>query len=148
MLVCGNETARPPVLYSTVHDLWHAFVAPCQELCQHDGSTDTGRHTEKRDPREASHMAFFKDRSVNQGIMLADLDILSAADHCRMAHARQYARQAASEAATAAFVQNDLCSPEFHVELSAAYAQDYMEAAVWRGPAQSGHLVHVRSHVP
>ena len=39
--------------------------------------------------REASHTAFFKDRSVNQDVMLADLDILSAADHCRMAHARQ-----------------------------------------------------------
>ena len=33
---------------------------------------------------EASHTAFFKDRSVNQDVMLADLDILSAADHCRM----------------------------------------------------------------
>ena len=45
--------------------------------------------------REASHTAFFKDRSVNPDVMLADLDILSAADNCRMAHARQYARQAA-----------------------------------------------------
>ena len=38
--------------------------------------------------REASYTAFFKDRSVNPDVMLADLDILSAADHCRMAHAR------------------------------------------------------------
>ena len=38
--------------------------------------------------REAADTAFFKDRSVNQDVMLADLDILSAADHCRMAHAR------------------------------------------------------------
>ena len=63
--------------------------------------------------REASHAAFFKDRSVNQDVMLADLDILSAADQCRIAHARQYARQATSAAATAIYVHNDPCSPEF-----------------------------------
>ena len=40
--------------------------------------------------RDTSHTAFFKDRSVNQDVMLADLDVLSADDHCRMAHARQY----------------------------------------------------------
>ena len=39
--------------------------------------------------REASHTAFFKDRSVNPDGMLADLDKLSAADLCRMAHARR-----------------------------------------------------------
>ena len=57
--------------------------------------------------REASHTAFFKDRSVNQDVMLADLDILSAADHCRMAHACQYARQlqATSAAATAVYIR-------------------------------------------
>ena len=32
--------------------------------------------------RDASHTAFFKDRSVNQDVMLADLDVLSADDHC------------------------------------------------------------------
>ena len=83
--------------------------------------------------REASHTTFFKDRSVNQDVMLADLDILSAADLCRMAHARQYARQAASAAAAATYVHNDPCSPEFRLELSAAYAPDYMGAAVWQG---------------
>ena len=85
--------------------------------------------------REASHTAFFKDRSVNQGVVLADLDILSAADHCRMAHARQYARQAtsAATAATHTYVHNNPCSPEFRIELSAAYAPDYMGAAVWHG---------------
>ena len=85
--------------------------------------------------REASHTAFLKDRSVNPDVMLADLDILSAADHCRMARARQYARQAASAAAAAIYVHNDPCSPDFHVNvgLSAAYAPDYMGAAVWQG---------------
>ena len=82
---------------------------------------------------EASHTAFFKDRSVNPDVMLADLDILSAADHCRMAHARHYARQAASAAAAATYVHNDPCSPEFRIELSAACAPDYMGAAVWQG---------------
>ena len=42
--------------------------------------------------REASRTAFFKHRSVDQDVMLADLEILSAADQWRMAHARQYAR--------------------------------------------------------
>ena len=50
--------------------------------------------------REASHTTFF-NRSVNHDVMLADLDILSAADHCRMAHARWYAGQATSAAAAA-----------------------------------------------
>ena len=50
---------------------------------------------------ETSQTALFKDRSVNQDVMLADLDILSPADHCRMAHARQHARQATSAAAAA-----------------------------------------------
>ena len=50
--------------------------------------------------RDASHTAVFKDRSVNQDVMLADLDVLSADDNCRMAHARQYAGQ--TSAATAA----------------------------------------------
>ena len=85
--------------------------------------------------REASHTAFCKDRSVNHDVMLADFDILSAADHCRMAHARQFARQAASAAAAAAatYVHNDPCSPEFRIELSAAYAPEYMGAAVCEG---------------
>ena len=82
--------------------------------------------------REASHTAV-QDRSVNQDVMLADLDIWSAADHCRMAHARQYAREATSAAAAANYVHNDRCSPEFSVELSAASAPDYMGAAVWHG---------------
>ena len=83
--------------------------------------------------REASHTAFFKDRSVHQDVMLTDLDILSAARHCRMAHARQYARQATSAAAAAIYVNNDPCSPEFRIELSAAYAQDYMGDSVGQG---------------
>ena len=83
--------------------------------------------------REASRTAFFKDRPVNQDVMLADLDILSAADHSRMAHAHQHARQAASAAAAATYVHNDPCSPEFRIALSAAYAPDYMGAAVWQG---------------
>ena len=83
--------------------------------------------------REASYTAFFKDRSVNPDVMLADLDILSAADHCRMAHAHQHARLAASAAAAATYIHNDPCSPEFRIELSAAYAPDCMGAAVGQG---------------
>ena len=63
--------------------------------------------------------------------MLAD--VLPAADHCRTAHARQYARQAAAAAAAAPCARDDPCSPEFHVELSAACAPDYMGAAVRHG---------------
>ena len=53
--------------------------------------------------RETSHTAFFMGRSVNQDVMLADLDVLSADDHCRMAHARQYALQAAAATAAALY---------------------------------------------
>ena len=89
--------------------------------------------------RAASHTAFFKARCpffkapVNQDVMLAALYILSADDHCRMAHARQYARQAASAAVAAIYAHNDPCSPDFRVGLSAAYAPNYMGAAVWQG---------------
>ena len=48
-------------------------------------------------------------------------------------YTRQYARQAASAAAAAAYVHNDPCSPEFRIALPAAYAPDYMGAAVWQG---------------
>ena len=42
---------------------------------------------------EASQKPFYIGRSVNvnHGAVLADLDILSADDHCRIAHARQHA---------------------------------------------------------
>ena len=83
--------------------------------------------------RDASHTAFLMGRSVNQDVMLADLDVLSADDHCRMAHARQYARQAAAATAAALYAHNDPCSAEFDVELSAAYAPNYMGAAAWSG---------------
>ena len=80
--------------------------------------------------RDASHTDFFMGCLVNQDVMLADLDVLSADDHCRMAHARQYARQTTAATAAALYARNDPCSPEFDVELFAAYAPDYMGAAV------------------
>ena len=72
-------------------------------------------------------------RSVNHDVMLADLDVLSAGDHCRMALARQCARQAVAATAAALYARNDPCSPEVYVKLSAAYAPDYMGAAAWNG---------------
>ena len=83
--------------------------------------------------RDASHTAFFIGRSVNQDVMLADLDVLSADNPCRMEHARQYARQAAAATTAALHARNDPCSPEFDVALSAAYAPDYMGAVAWNG---------------
>ena len=83
--------------------------------------------------RDASHTAFFNDRSGNQDVMLADLDVLSADDHCRMAHARHYARHAAAATAAALYAHNYPCSPEFDAELCGAYAPDYMGAAVRSG---------------
>ena len=83
--------------------------------------------------RDASQTAFFKDRSVNQDVMLAGLDVLSADDHCRMAHARHYARQADTAPDAALYARNDPCSPEFDTELPAAYAPDYTGAAAWNG---------------
>ena len=43
---------------------------------------------------------------------------------------RQYARQAEAATAAALYARNDPCSPEFDTELSAAYAPDYIGAAV------------------
>ena len=65
--------------------------------------------------------------------MLAGLDVLPADDHCRMAHARQYARQRAAANAAALYARNDSCPPDFDVELSALYAPDYVGAAVLNG---------------
>ena len=88
LFLFGNETARPPVPHSTVHDLQHRPVAPCHKwvVLTRAAKLISGMH------REASHTAFFKDCFVNHNVMLAELDILSAAHNCRMAHARQYAR--------------------------------------------------------
>ena len=83
--------------------------------------------------KDASHTAFFMGRSVNQDVMLPDLDVLSADDHCCMAHARQYGRHMAAATAAAQYTRNGPCLPEFDVELSAAYAPDYMGAAAWNG---------------
>ena len=44
-----------------------------------------------------------------------------------------YARPAAAATAAALYARNDPCLPEFDAELSAAYAPDYMGAAVWNG---------------
>ena len=83
--------------------------------------------------RDASHTAFFMGRSDNQDVMLADLDVLSADDNCRMAHARQYAGQTSAATAAALYGRNEPCSPEFDVESCTAYAPDYMGAAAWNG---------------
>ena len=82
---------------------------------------------------QPSHLSAAAPKEYHFLAHSADLDILSAADQCRMAHARPYARQAASAAAAATYVHNDPCSPEFRIALSAAYAPDYMGAAVWQG---------------
>ena len=86
---CGDKTACPAVLHCAVHVLWDGIVAAIQTLCQHDSSAGRAAKLISGINRDASHTAFFKDRSVNQDVMLADLDLLSADDHCRMAHARQ-----------------------------------------------------------
>ena len=53
--------------------------------------------------RDASHTAFFTEHAVNKDVMLAGLtcNVLLADAHCRMAHARRYAWQAAATAAVA-----------------------------------------------
>ena len=81
-------------------------MAPCQESFQYDGSTDTGCETNQRDPQRGFAHGLLQGPSVNQHVMLADLDILPAADHCCMARARQYARQTASAAGAATYIHN------------------------------------------
>ena len=86
-------------------------------------------------------------RSVNQEVMLADLDVLSADDHGRTAHARQYARQTAATTAAALYARNDPCSPEFDVELTTAYAPDCMRAAAWNGLHTRCTASHARAMI-
>lgn len=63
------------------------------------------------------------------------------------------ARQATSTAAAENYIRNDPCSPEFRVGLAAAYAPDYMGAAVWHGLRTRdtwcmNTRVHQRPHAP
>ena len=57
----------------------------CCLVSADDDRTDTGRELISGIRGEDSHTASIKDRSVNQDAVLADLDILSADDHCRTA---------------------------------------------------------------
>ena len=74
--------------------------------------------------RDALHTAFFMDSSVNQDVVIADLDVLMADEHCYIAHAvqrppsaapasgaRQYARQTAAATAAALYAPSDPGSP-------------------------------------
>ena len=128
---CGDKIACPAVSHCAVHVLRAGIGAAIQTWCQHDSSVGPGRESNQRHLQSAH--GFFKDRSVNQDLMLADFAVLSADDHCRTAHARQYARHAAAATAAALYARNDPCSPEFDAELSAACALDYMGAAAWNG---------------
>ena len=128
-MTCGTELRRPAQNGANMT----AVLARAAKLI-------SGIH------REASHTAFFKDPSVNQDIVLADLDILSAADHCRMAHARKHARQATSAAAAANYEHNDPCLPVFHAVSCACTGLHGSCCLAW--PAHSGHLVHACPHVP
>ena len=128
----GDNIAFPAVPYCAMHVLRDGTVAVSQAWRQHDGSAVLGRKLITGVCRDASHTAFFINGSVNQDVILADLDDLLAYiyDHC-MAHARQYARQITAATAAALYEHNDPYSTEVDVELSAAYAPDYMGAAAW-----------------
>lgn len=102
--------------------------------------------------RDASHTAFFVDRSVNRDVVLADLDILPADNHCRVAHARQYARQAA--AATAAAAAPRVCTHTktrvcqcLTLGFPAGYALEYIGDAAWNG-LHARDAWHSCTHVP
>ena len=64
---------------------------------------------------------------MNQKVILARLDMLSADDHCHIEQACQYARQAATEAL---YTRNGPSSPVFNIEQAAAYAPGCMGAAI------------------
>ena len=69
--------------------------------------------------RDASHTDFSTNLFVNQDVMLANLDVLSADVPCRMAQACRYAPQAAAASTAALYAHNDPCLPVVDVELSA-----------------------------
>ena len=71
--------------------------------------------------RDASRSAFFMDGSVNQDVMLAHFDGLSADDQCRMARGRQCSRQDIAAIAAALYAHNDPCSPVIGMFWSAVY---------------------------
>ena len=108
---CIDKTACPAVTHCAVHVLRDGMVAAVQTWCQHDSSAGPGREANQRHLQRRIAHGFFEDRSVNQDLMLADLDVLSADDHCRMAHARQYARHAA--ASVGGCLRRSRCWPAF-----------------------------------
>ena len=71
-----------------------------------------------------------RNRSVSNEVLLTDLDMLASADHCRVAHARQLARDRVGDAATSALRAHDPLSAEFTASLPAGVSPDYMGAAV------------------
>ena len=71
-----------------MHVLRDGTMAAGQARRQHDGSADPGRRTYQGHPQGRLARGFFMGRSVNQDVMLADIDVLLADDHCRMAHGR------------------------------------------------------------
>ena len=133
-LECGDKIACPAVPYSAVHVLRDGIVTAIQTTkCGANMTAVLVRAVKLISGifRDASHTAFCMGRSVNQDVMLADLDVLSPDDHCCMEHACQYARQAAAATAAAQYARNDPCSPESDVKLPVA--PDYMGAAAWNG---------------
>ena len=88
LLVLRSHTA-PCVLYRT--ELWRTATNGANmatAVLTRPATLTRGIH------RQASHTAFFEDRSVVQDVMLADIDLLPADDCCHIAHARNYVHQA------------------------------------------------------
>ena len=97
---------------------------------------------------DASCTAFSRDRSINRAVMFTDLDLLSAHEYCRIAHARQYVRASAGADRASTLQRHDPCVGEYECELPAATSPDFMGAATllglgprdkWLLHAQSSH---------
>ena len=74
--------------------------------------------------------SWVKNRSISNDVLLTDLDLLGSADQGRVAHARQLARDRASDAAAASLRGHDPLSVLFFAGLPAGLSPDYMGAAV------------------
>ena len=81
--------------------------------------------------------AWVRDRSISGDVMVSDLGVFTASDHCRIAHARQLARSTVGVAAAAILRAHDPCAGVFEDHMPAACSPDFMGAALHESLAKS-----------
>ena len=95
---------------------------------------------------DASCTAFSRDRSINRAVMFTDLDLLTAHEYCRIAHASwQYVRASAGADRASTLQRHDPCVGEYECELPAATSPDLGAATLLGLGPRDKWLLHAQS---